>query len=124
MVWLSGDILHAEAREGIVKRRDAEGAEKRKRRDRNLCPTWVTSSQRVIRLFLFGGEKPGNSSLTLRMVDEFGKPLEFCFSSFCADDPIRCHSLVPGSLRTEEFPSGFVGAKLLGLFTSELRMFL
>src|SRR6266481_8694843 len=59
----------------------------------------------------------------LRMLDKQGKPLEPCFFPFCADDPIRCHSLVPGSLRTEEFPSGFVGAKLLGLFTSELRMF-
>jgi hypothetical protein len=37
MVWLSGDILHAEAREGIVKRRDAEGAEQRT--EKNVCPT-------------------------------------------------------------------------------------
>src|SRR5260370_18318939 len=54
------------------------------------------------------------------MTDEHGKPLEFCFFFFCADDPISCHSLVPGSLRAEEFPSGLVCAKLLLLFTSEL----
>ena len=58
MVWLSGDILHAEAREGIVKRRDAEGAEKRT--DKNVCPTWESA----IRLLL-GGDKTGNSSLML-----------------------------------------------------------
>ena len=56
----------------------------------------------------------------MRMIDEHGKPLEFCFFLFCADDPISCHSLVPGSLRAEEFPSGLVCAKLLLLFTSEL----
>ena len=54
------------------------------------------------------------------MIDEHGKPLEPCFFLFCADDPISCHSLVPGSLRAEEFPSGLVCAKLLLLFTSEL----
>src|SRR5260370_17931856 len=54
------------------------------------------------------------------MIDEHGKPLEFCFFFFCADDPISRHSLVPGSLRAEEFPSGFVCAKLLLVFTSEL----
>jgi len=56
----------------------------------------------------------------LRMLDKQGKPLEPCFFPFCADDPISCHSLVPGSLRAEEFPSGLVCAKLLLLFTSEL----
>src|SRR5258708_33903914 len=56
----------------------------------------------------------------LRMRDKQGKPLEPCFFPFCADDPISCHSLVPGSLRAEEFPSGLVCAKLLLLFTSEL----
>jgi len=55
------------------------------------------------------------------MTDELGKPFEFCFFSSCADDPISAHPLVPGSLRAEEFPSGFAGAKLFGLFTSELR---
>src|SRR5712664_2516583 len=54
------------------------------------------------------------------MLDKQGKPLEPCFFPFCADDPISCHSLVPGSLRAEEFPSGLVCAKLLLLFTSEL----
>src|SRR5882762_4838487 len=56
----------------------------------------------------------------LRMLDKQGKPLEPCFFPFCADDPISCHSLVPGSLRAEEIPSGIVCAKLLLLFTSEL----
>ena len=54
------------------------------------------------------------------MGDEFGKPLEFCFVSFGTDDPICCHLLVPASLRAEEFPGDFAGAKLLFLFTSEL----
>src|SRR5260370_1241111 len=113
MAWLSGDILHAEAREGIVKRRDAEGAEKRT--DKNVCPTWASAIRLVV-----GGDKTGNSSLMLRMADEFGEPLDLCFFSFGTDDPMCCHPLVPGSLRTEEFPSRFVGAKLLFLFTSEL----
>src|ERR1700676_490362 len=54
------------------------------------------------------------------MIDKHGKPLEFCFFLFCADDPISCQPLVPGSLRAEEFPSGLVCAKQLLLFTSEL----
>ena len=53
------------------------------------------------------------------MIDEYGKPLEFCFFLFCADDPISCQPLVPGSLIAEEFPSGPVCAKLPLLFTSE-----
>src|SRR6266853_720238 len=53
------------------------------------------------------------------MTDEFGKPFEFCLSPFGADDPIRCHPLVPRGLGTEEFPGGFVGAKLLFLCASE-----
>ncbi len=54
------------------------------------------------------------------MIDEYGKPLEFCFFLFCADDPIGGHPLVPRGLRTEELPGGFARAKLLLLFTSEL----
>ena len=54
------------------------------------------------------------------MIDGYGKPLDFCFFLFCADDPISCQPLVPGSLKAEEFPSGLVGAKLPLLFTSEL----
>ena len=53
------------------------------------------------------------------MTDKLGKPLAFCFFSFCADGPIGAHPLVPRRLRTEEFPSRFVGAKLLLLFTCE-----
>src|SRR5260370_9613477 len=56
----------------------------------------------------------------LRMLDQVGKPLELRVLPLCADDPIRCHPLVPGSLRTEKIPSGFVGAKLLFLFAREL----
>src|SRR6266568_3926231 len=55
----------------------------------------------------------------LRTIDEYGKTLELCLLPFCADDPIRCHSLVPGSLRTEEIPSALVGAKLLFLLCVE-----
>ena len=56
----------------------------------------------------------------VRMLDEQGKALEFCFFLFCANDPIRCHSLVPRRLRAEEFPGGLVGAKLFRLFAGEL----
>src|SRR5713226_1510441 len=55
----------------------------------------------------------------LRMIDERGKPLESRFFLFCAEDPPSGQPLVPGSLRTEEFPSGLVRAKLLLLFASE-----
>ncbi len=53
------------------------------------------------------------------MTDKLGKPLAFCFFSFCADGPIGAHPLVPRRLRTKEFPSRFVGTKLLLLFTCE-----
>ena len=53
------------------------------------------------------------------MTDKLEKPLAFCFFSFCADGPISAHPLVPRRLRTEEFPSRFVGTKLLLLFTRE-----
>src|SRR6266478_2881429 len=54
------------------------------------------------------------------MTDQLGETLEFRLFSFYADNPISAHPLVPGSLRTEKFPGGLVGAKLLGLFTGEL----
>src|SRR6266699_1735142 len=54
------------------------------------------------------------------MLDQQRKALAFCFFLFCADDPPSGHPLVPGSLRTEEFPSCFVCAKVFGLFTAEL----
>ncbi len=54
------------------------------------------------------------------MLNERGKALEFRLFLLGADDPISAHPLVPRSLRAEEFPSGFVCAKLLRLFTSEL----
>jgi len=54
------------------------------------------------------------------MTDEFGKALEFCLFPLRADDPKGANPLVPRSLRAEEFPSGFVGAKLLFLLTREL----
>src|SRR5258708_3922913 len=73
-------------------------------------------------LFLLSGDKPRNSSLTLRVADELRKPLELCFFPLCADDPKGCHPLVPRSLGAEEFPSAFVGVKLSLQFTSELRM--
>ena len=53
------------------------------------------------------------------MIDEYGKPLEFCFFFFCIDDPPSAHPLVPRGLGTEEFPGGLAGAKLLFLITSE-----
>src|SRR5216684_5186987 len=55
----------------------------------------------------------------LGMLDEQRKPLVLRLFHLCADEPISCHPLVPRSLRTEEFPSGFVCAKLLRLFPSE-----
>src|SRR5216683_1599405 len=74
----------------------------------------------MMKLLLFRRSELRQSSPILGMLDEQRKPLEFCFFPLCADDPISAHPLVPRSLRTEEFPSGFVGAKLFRLFTSEL----
>ena len=74
----------------------------------------------MMKLLLLRGNQSRQSSPMLRMLDKQGKPLEPCFFLFCADDPMSCHSLVPGSLRAEEIPSGLVCAKLLLLFTSKL----
>src|ERR1700704_234745 len=79
-----------------------------------LHSTWRATGLLVLR-----GNELGQSSPTSRMLDEQAKPLEPCFFLFCADDPIGRHPLVPGGLRIEEFPSGFVGAKLLLLLTTE-----
>ena len=57
------------------------------------------------------------------MTDELAKALAFGFFSFCGNDPPGAHPLVPRSLRKEEFPCGFVGAKLLLLSASELGAF-
>src|SRR5229473_3922211 len=74
----------------------------------------------MMKLLLFRRSELRQSSPILGMLDEQRKPLEFCFFPLCTDDPISCHPLVPRRLRTEEFPSGLVCAKLLLLFTSEL----
>src|SRR6266849_6077584 len=74
----------------------------------------------MMKLLLFRRSELRQSSPILGMLDEQRKPLEFCFFPLCADNPISAHPLVPRSLRAEEFPSGFVGAKLLRLFASEL----
>src|SRR6266446_2313293 len=73
----------------------------------------------MMKLLLFRRSELRQSSPILGMLDEQRKPLVLCLFHLCADDPISCHPLVPRSLRTEEFPSGFVCAKLLRLFTSE-----
>src|SRR5260370_32875374 len=73
----------------------------------------------MTRLFLLRAREMRQGSPILGMLDEQRKPLVLCLFHLCADDPISCHPLVPTSLRTEEFPSGFVCAKLLRLFTSE-----
>src|ERR1700674_5065679 len=74
----------------------------------------------MMKLLLLRGNQSRQSSPMLRMLDKQAKPFEPCFFLFCADDPISCQPLVPGSLRAKEFPSGPVCAKLLLLFTSEL----
>ena len=94
-----------------VKRRDREGTQEKEHSQDWLCHL----------LFLFSGDKLGDSSLILGMMDELGKALELCFFPFGADDPVGAHALVPRGLGTEEFPGGLVGAKLFFLFASELR---
>src|ERR1700687_3198574 len=74
----------------------------------------------MMKLLLLRGNQSRQSSPMPRMLDKQGKPLEPCFFLFCADDPIGRHSLVPGSLRAEEFPSELVCAKHLLLSRSEL----
>ena len=71
-------------------------------------------------LLLLRGRIPRDGSPVLRMSDELGEPFASCLFPLRGDNPISAHPLIPRSLRAEEFPSGFVGAKLLGLFTSEL----
>src|ERR1700674_1307771 len=73
----------------------------------------------VSRSLAFCARKVGQRSAVLRMIDERGKPFAFCLFPFCADDQPGGHSLIPGSLGTEEFPSGLFCAKLLLLFASE-----
>jgi hypothetical protein len=53
------------------------------------------------------------------MTDELGEALESCFFPFGAYDPPSADPLVPRGLGTEEFPGGFVRAKLFFLSTSK-----
>lgn len=75
------------------------------------------------RLLFLCGSVARDGLTALRMGDEFGKTLVLCLFPFCADDPISGDALVPRGLRTEEFPSGFVGAKLFLLLASKARGF-
>ena len=76
-------------------------------------------SQHEIGSPLFYAGKLRESSLIVRMLDEQREPFDSCLFPFCADDPVGAYPLVPRGLRTEESPSGFIGAKLLFLFAGE-----